>query len=174
MHAKTSKKKIFLYMIVSIFLTGFLIPQNLKMPVDGATKSSYNQQSFWYYPWGKSGTHKGVDIFAKEGTAIKSATNGMVVFTGQLGLGGNVIVVLGPKWRFHYYAHLQKINTKKFSFVSTDKIIATVGTSGNAKGKPPHLHYAITTLIPYVWRMDKSPQGTKKMFYLNPIAYLNK
>jgi hypothetical protein len=81
MHAKTSKKKIFLYMIVSIFLTGFLIPQNLKMPVDGASKSSYNQQSFWYYPWGKSGTHKGVDIFAKEGTAIKSATNGIVVFT---------------------------------------------------------------------------------------------
>ena len=87
MHAKTSKKKIFLYMIVSIFLTGFLIPQNLKMPVDGASKSSYNQQSFWYYPWGKSGTHKGVDIFAKEGTAIRSATNGIVVFTGQLGLG---------------------------------------------------------------------------------------
>ena len=156
-----------------IFL-GFLFPQNLKMPVQGATRNNYNQQSFWYYPWGKSGTHKGVDIFAKEGTAIYSATKGIVVYTGQLGLGGNVVVILGPKWRFHYYAHLQKIKTKKFAFVSQNKIIASVGTSGNAKGKPAHLHYAITTLIPYVWRIDRSPQGGQKMWYLNPIAYLNK
>lgn len=129
------------------------------MPVDCATKNSYNQHSFWYYPWGKSGTHKGVDIFAKVGTTIHSSTYGIVVYTGQLGLCGNVIVivVLGPKWRFHYYAHLQEIKTKKFAFVSPNKIIAMVGTSGNTKGKSPHLHYAITTLIPFVWRIDKTP-----------------
>jgi len=43
-----------------------LIPQNLKMPVKGATESDYNANSFWFYPWGKSVTHKGVDIFAKK------------------------------------------------------------------------------------------------------------
>ncbi len=46
------------------------------MPVAGATISSYNQNSFWAYPWGKSVTHKGVDIFAKEGTAVLSSTGG--------------------------------------------------------------------------------------------------
>lgn len=174
MPEKLSWKKIFLCTTVLFFLSGFLIPQHLKMPVEGATKNSYNQQSFWYYPWGKSGTHKGVDIFAKEGTNIRSSVNGMVVYTGQLGMGGNVVVVLGPKWRFHYYAHLKEIKTKRLSWVSPSTIIATVGTTGNAKGKPPHLHYAITTLIPYVWKADKSPQGYNKMFYLNPVSFLNK
>lgn len=46
--------------------------------------------------------------------------------------------------------------------------------TGNAKGKPPHLHYSIITLFPYLWRVDRSEQGWKKMFYLNPIAYLAK
>ncbi|MFN8260884.1 MAG: hypothetical protein U0X41_08140 [Chitinophagales bacterium] len=56
--------------------------------------------------------------------------------------------------------------------VSTSTVIVSVGTTGNAKGKPPHLHYAITTLLPYFWRIDNSPQGWNKMFYLNPISYL--
>ena len=53
-----------------MLIIGFLIPQNLKMPVKGATKSDYNSKSFWFYPWGKSVTHKGIDIFAKKGTEI--------------------------------------------------------------------------------------------------------
>ena len=143
------------------------------MPVDGATTADYNKQSFWYYPWGKSGTHKGVDIFAKEGTAVRSATSGLVVFCGQINMGGNVVLVLGPKWRLHYYAHLKEIKTSLFSWVDSGKVIGTVGTTGNAAGKTPHLHYSITTLIPYLWRIDTDKQGWKKMFCLNPIDYLN-
>src|SRR6201986_578528 len=98
---------------VLILLIGFLIPQHLAMPVEGATRNSYDQHSFWAYPWGKSVTHKGVDIFAQRGTPVRSATNGIVVYTGQLELGGNVVLVLGPKWRMHYYAHLQEIGTHR-------------------------------------------------------------
>ena len=88
-------------------------------------------------------------------------------------MGGKVVLVLGPKWRLHYYAHLDSISTGFFSIVSPSKEIGRVGATGNAAGKPPHLHYAIKTLIPYPWRMDRSVQGWKKMFYLNPIPYLN-
>ncbi|MBC7651964.1 MAG: M23 family metallopeptidase [Deinococcales bacterium] len=143
------------------------------MPVQGATKNSYNQNAYWYYPWGKSVTHKGVDIFAKEGTAIHPATSGLVIYTGQIAMGGNVVFILGPKWRFHYYAHVNEIKTSTLRFVSKKSIIATVGATGNAKGKSPHLHYSIMTLFPYFWLADKSVQGWKKMFYLNPITYLN-
>lgn len=149
-----------------------MIPQNLKMPVEGATSSDYNKKSFWYYPWGKSGTHKGVDIFASKGTAINSATWGLVVAAGNHQHGGNYVVVLGPKWRFHYYAHLDAISTKRFRFVNNEKQIGTVGDTGNAKGKPAHLHYSISSMIPLPWRIDGSPQGWKKMFFLNPIKYL--
>lgn len=169
----TRKKKIGL-LILAIFIVVLIFPQKLTMPVKGATKSSYNEKSFWYYPWGKSVTHKGVDIFAKEGTFVFSSTNGLVIFCGQINMGGNVVLVLGPKWRLHYYAHLQNIKTNTFSWVGKSKIIGTVGTSGNAVGKSPHLHYSILTPIPYFWRIDFKKQGWKKMFYLNPIDYLKK
>lgn len=81
-------------------------------------------------------------------------------------------LTLGPKWRLHYYAHLADIKTSSFSWLSRAENIGTVGSSGNAIGKPPHLHYSIITLIPYLWRVDKDKQGWKKMFYLNPIDYL--
>ena len=169
MNSKMSKKIIyFLLLIVAI---GLLVPQNLQMPVVGATAHDYHPDSFWYYPWGKSVTHKGVDIFATKGTAIHSSTNGIVLFTGSLRLGGKVVLVLGPKWRLHYYAHLDEISTNIGHWVDHEQAMGTVGTSGNATGKPPHLHYTILTLIPHPWRIDSSPQGWKKMFFLNPIDY---
>ena len=142
------------------------------MPVEGATKADYNKDTFWYYPWGKSVTHKGVDIFAKEGTNLKSSTFGLVLFAGEIKVGGNVILILGPKWRIHYYAHLKDIKISSLTWTNREKIIGTIGSSGNAKGKPAHLHYSILTTIPYIWRIDRDRQGWKKMFYLNPIDYL--
>jgi murein DD-endopeptidase MepM/ murein hydrolase activator NlpD len=142
------------------------------MPVKGATKSDYNPESFWFFPWGKSVTHKGVDIFAKKGTEINSSTTGVVLYSGKISLGGNFVVILGPKWRLHYYAHLDEIKTPSLTFVNKESTIGTVGTSGNAAGKSPHLHYAMLTLVPYIWKIDGDKQGWKKMFYLNPIEYL--
>ncbi len=165
--------KYILFFCLRIFLFPFLIPQKMKMPVYKADKNSYNQKSFWFYPWGRSGVHKGVDIFAKEGTTIFSSTIGLVLFTGSIEMGGNVVVILGPKWRIHYYAHLKNIYTKPFRFVNSSIKIGTVGNSGNAMGKPPHLHYTILTLIPYIWLIDSGIYGLEKMFFLNPILYLN-
>ncbi len=155
----------------TIVIIGFLVPQRLTMPVKGATASDYHPESFWYYPWGKSVTHKGVDVFARKGTSINSATAGIVLYSGKISMGGNVVLVLGLKWRLHYYAHLNEIRRKPLSIVSKKTTIGTVGTSGNAAGKAPHLHYSIVTPIPYVWRIDSDRQGWKKMFFLNPIAY---
>ncbi len=157
-----------------LLLGGFIIPEKIIMPVEDATINSYSQNSFWAYPWGKSVTHKGVDIFAKKGTSIRAATPGMVLSLGQNERGGNYVLILGPKWRLHYYAHLDNIKANRFSLVSSKTVIGTVGNTGNAIGKPSHLHYTIKTIIPYPWRIDKSVQGKRKMFYLNPITYLNK
>ena len=167
-----TRKKIVLLSLCTILTIGLIIPQNLVNPVLGAGKQDYNSDSFWYYPWGKSVTHKGVDIFAKKGTEVQSATNGLILFAGDIPIGGNVILTLGPKWRIHYYAHLEAFNCSSLSYVSKGEKIATVGDSGNAKGKPAHLHYSIISLIPYPWRIDDSRQGWKKMFYLNPMEYL--
>ena len=165
--------KIILLVILSIIVIGLLIPQNLKMPVVGADSNSYNHNAFWHGGWGGSVVHKGVDIFAKKGTIINSSTVGIVLTTGEGGKSGKFVLVLGPKWRLHYYAHLDEIKTKRFAFVTQDTEIGTVGNTGNAINTPAHLHYSIVTLIPYPWRIDNSPHGIRKMFYLNPIDYLH-
>lgn len=158
--------------ILSIVLIGLLIPQNLKMPVVGADSNDYNHNTFWHEGWGSSIVHKGIDIFAEKGTSVHSATKGIVIATAEYGKGGKFVLVLGPKWRIHYYAHLDEIKTKRFAFVTHDTEIGTVGNTGNAINTPAHLHYGIGTLLPYPWRIDRDPLGWQKMFYLNPIDYL--
>ena len=171
MRKKISKTLLFLAILLG---PGYLLPEMFQMPVEGATSKSYAQNSFWFYPWGKSITHKGVDIFARKGTKIHSATPGIVIYTGQISRGGNVVLVLGPKWQLHYYAHLDSINAAWFQPVSHQSEIGTVGTTGNAQGKPPHLHYAIRRMIPFPWKADNAPQGWKKMFFVNPVPLLNR
>jgi murein DD-endopeptidase MepM/ murein hydrolase activator NlpD len=152
---------------------GFLIPQNMIIPVKGASTKSWDDKSFWAYPWGNSITHKGIDIFAEQGVAIIAATNGIVVYTHEGGKGGKSVMVLGPKWRFHYYAHMNEIKTFVFKPLKRGTVIGTVGDTGNAKGKPPHLHYAITSPFPYPQLYDDaSVQGWKRMFHLDPDIWL--
>ena len=160
---------LFIIVIVSV---GMLIPQNLQMPVVGAGDKSYNHETFWYEGWGTSIVHKGIDVFARRGTRVNSATIGIVLLTAEYGKGGKFVVVLGPKWRLHYYAHLDEIKTKRFALVNQNTEIGTVGNTGNAITTPAHLHYGIGTLIPYPWRIDDAPLGHQKAFYLNPIDYL--
>ncbi len=69
--------------------------------------------------------------------------------------------------RVHYYAHMDQLFVSG-GLVSRATPIGSVGASGNAAGKPPHLHYTILTLVPYPWRFSRGPQGWKKMFYLDP------
>jgi murein DD-endopeptidase MepM/ murein hydrolase activator NlpD len=161
-----------------ILALGLLLPargsmsaQNI-VPVLGATARDWNSRSFWYSPWGKSGVHKGIDIFAQKGTPVLSNGAGLVLFKGEIALGGNVVAVLGAKWRIHYYAHLERADVKWLDWVSTGGKIGQVGDSGNAAGKPPHLHYSIITLVPYPWRFSMQPQGWKRMFYLNPCEHI--
>ena len=50
--------------------------------------------------------------------------------------------------------------------------LGSVGTTGNAAGRPPHLHYSIVTIPPYQWCIRFEKQGWKKAFYLDPDAQL--
>jgi hypothetical protein len=104
--------------ILVVFLAGYLVPERLVIPVEGATTPDWNDATFWYEPWGASGVHKGIDIFAPKGKHVLAATGGLVVFSGNNSRGGNVSLVLGPKWRFHYYAHMDASLATFGEFVS--------------------------------------------------------
>lgn len=167
------KRRKYLIIPIAILVIGFLIPQKMVIPVAGATVKDWDDNSFWAYPWGTSVTHKGIDIFKARGTAIKSSTDGIVLYTSEGGKGGKAVMILGPKWRFHYYAHLDEFKTRTFTPVYAGKTIGTLGDTGNAKGTPPHLHYSISTPFPYPHLFDgKAIHGWKKMFYLDPDVWL--
>jgi peptidoglycan LD-endopeptidase LytH len=157
--------------LLLVLAAGFAIPERRHIPVMGATTKDWHPKSFWFEPWGSSGVHKGIDIFGKIGTQVVSSTDGIVIYSGQIAKGGNVIVVLGPRWRCHYFAHLDTIDTAPFNFVIAGNKIGTLGDSGNAKGKPPHLHYAIIRLLPVPWAMDNATQGYKKAFFIDPNQF---
>lgn len=101
-----------------------------------------------------------------------STADGVVLFTGEIAKGGKVVLVLGPRWRLHYFAHLDSIRTGAFSFVASGDAIGTLGASGNAQGKPAHLHYSIVRMLPAPWKVDGATQGVKKAFFIDPHAYL--
>jgi len=163
-----SKKRKVLRVLLAIFVIVLFLPEFAKIPVQGASAKDWNAKAFWFEPWGKSGVHKGIDIFGKLNTPVLSITYGVVIFTGDIAMGGKVVAVLGPKWRIHYYAHLNDDSVFIGEPVWSGKQIGLLGDTGNAKGKPPHVHYSIVTLVPYVWLADSSTQGWKKMFYLDP------
>ncbi len=166
---KTFKKILLIF--IGIVLVGMLLPFSCIIPVKGATSNDWNKNSYWYYPWGKSITHKGIDIFAPHGTTVLASHSGLVISAGTNKLGGNYILILGAKYRLSYYAHLSNINIKKFSYVKQGAAIGKVGDTGNAKGKAPHLHFSIVSIIPKLGNIDTAKQGWKKMFYLNPTHY---
>lgn len=135
----TKKKtiKISLLVFLAIVLIGFIPSFHCIIPVKGATTADWNKNSYWYHPWGKSVTHKGIDIFASKGTAVIAAHKGWVVATGNNKYGGNYVLVLGAKWRLSYYAHLNEIKAKKFSVVKQGTLIGKMGDTGNAKRQSP-------------------------------------
>ena len=165
--------KIAVYSFLAIFFIGLVIPEKLVIPVENATSNDWNHNTFWYGPWGRSGVHKGIDIFGIRSTPVLSPTHGIILYRGTIDRGGKVVFILGPKWRIHYLAHLDTIDWESSNFVSPGSTLGTLGSSGNAVGKQPHVHYSIITLVPFPWRITTETQGWKKMFYLNPHEKLS-
>lgn len=107
--------------------------------------SMKNIADTWGSPRTGARTHEGVDMFARRGTPVFSATRGYVVRTGVNALGGNIVLVLGAGGVRYYYAHLDSI-AEGITYgkeVTPDTVLGFVGSTGNATGTPPHLHFGM-------------------------------
>lgn len=109
-----------------------------------AGDASYSHD--WWFPRFGPGwrLHKGTDVFADFGTPVRAPVDGRVrLKTG--GLGGITVYVVEPSGTYWYFAHLSGTAPElvEGANVTTGQIIGFVGTSGNARGTPPHTHIQI-------------------------------
>ena len=120
-------------------------PARISMPVAGVTKKQI--ANTWKAPRGNNRRHEGQDIFAKRGTPVYSATRGYVYRIGENALGGQTVSVIGAGGRVYYYAHLDSYakGLAEGDYVTPKTKLGFVGTTGNAQGTPPHLHFGVYT-----------------------------
>ena len=120
-------------------------PAKIFMPVAGVTRTQI--ANTWHAPRGSGRRHEGQDIFAKRGTPIYSATRGYVYNIGENNLGGQTVSVIGAGGRVYYYAHLDSYaeGLTEGDYVTPQTKLGEVGTTGNAQGTPPHLHFGVYT-----------------------------
>lgn len=119
--------------------------QRLIVPVEGVGVHQIGNS--WHAPRSGGRLHEGEDIFARRGTAIYSATEGYVVRIGENSLGGQTVWVMGAGGRSYYYAHLAAYapGLAVGDYVTPQTVLGYVGTTGNAAGTPPHLHFGVYT-----------------------------
>lgn len=119
--------------------------RRIAMPLEDVTKRQISDT--WGAPRGTGRRHEGQDIFAPKGTPVLSATNGFVYNIGENNLGGQTVSVIGAGGRVYYYAHLDAYapGLEEGDRVTPRTVLGYVGTTGNAQGTPPHLHFGIYT-----------------------------
>lgn len=85
--------------------------------------------------------HRGVDYAAPQGTPVKAAGDGTIVYVGSKGGYGRTVVLRHGSKYSTLYAHLSRYGSslKAGDRVQQGKVIGYVGMSGLATG--PHLHY---------------------------------
>ena len=117
----------------------------LALPVEGVRVEQVGDS--WHAPRSGGRLHEGQDIFAPRGTAVRSATEGYVVRVGESALGGNTVWVAGAGGRNYYYAHLDSYapGLEVGDHVTAETVLGYVGTTGNAAGTAPHLHFGVYT-----------------------------
>lgn len=89
--------------------------------------------------WGRQ--HDGIDLGAPEGTPVRAARDGRVIFSGwRRGYGKVVVVDHGGGWTT-LYAHNRENLVRTGAAVRRGAVIATLGASGTTSG--PNLHFEI-------------------------------
>ncbi len=119
-----------------------------KKPSYGFPVQGKGNAAIWSF-WGdvRDGgkrSHEGIDIFAKRGTPVVAVTDGTISFTGERGLGGKQVWQrAGIFGNSIYYAHLDGIAVTDGQRVKTGDVLGYLGSTGNAEGGKPHLHFGI-------------------------------
>lgn len=109
------------------------------LPVDVEPSSSFGMRRHPISNLNKM--HKGIDLPAAEGTPFKAVAPGVVIFSGEWGGLGNLIVIDHGDGLVTRYGHAQTLILEKGDIVRRGDEIGTVGQTGMVTG--PHVHFEI-------------------------------
>jgi murein DD-endopeptidase MepM/ murein hydrolase activator NlpD len=85
--------------------------------------------------------HRGLDIGALYGSAVRAPANGKVLFATRQAAYGNLIVLDHGGGVSTRYGHLSRFVVKAGERVRQGDLIGYVGSTGRSTG--PHLHYEV-------------------------------
>jgi hypothetical protein len=85
--------------------------------------------------------HRGLDLRGAEGTPIKAANSGRVVYIEDTFYGGNTVAIDHGLGVHTLYMHLSSVRVTLNESVAKGQIIGSVGATGRVTG--PHLHYGV-------------------------------
>jgi murein DD-endopeptidase MepM/ murein hydrolase activator NlpD len=93
-------------------------------------------------PQGVGRRNDGIDIRASQGTVVKAAASGEVVYAGNQVPGfGNLVLIKHPDGWVTAYAHLDQVDVQMKQEVAQGQSVGSVGTSGGAT--EPELHFEV-------------------------------
>ena len=99
------------------------------------TNNSISGNDYW------SG-HLGVDVAAADGAPLYAADSGLVVYSGSIGGGYGLMVMIDHGNGYHtLYAHNSSLIVKCGQSVTQGQTIGYTGSTGNSTG--PHLHFEV-------------------------------
>ena len=109
-------------------------------PVQGIIMGAFGKRSDPFS--GEGAFHRGVDISAPSGTAVRVAADGMVMQAEFVPGGyGRLVVVDHGGGIETYYAHLSRIYVHAGQEVRRGALLGAVGSTGRVTA--PHLHYEV-------------------------------
>jgi murein DD-endopeptidase MepM/ murein hydrolase activator NlpD len=88
--------------------------------------------------------HTGLDFAAEQGAPVLAAAAGRVVYAGEYGSYGNIVVLQHTPAVMTLYAHLSAIYVQSGAWVNQSAPVAAVGSTGASTG--PHLHFELRVL----------------------------
>ncbi len=85
--------------------------------------------------------YNAADIFAVTGTTVVAAVSGKITQAHQTSSVGYTVHILGDDGTIYYHAHMGGIKVSIGQNVKPGDEIGAVGTSADASGTQPHLHF---------------------------------
>ena len=105
----------------------------LSWPVSGPVTSSFGVR------WGRM--HEGIDIAVGQGTPVRAAAAGTVIYAGWMEGYGNLVAIDHGNGLSTAYGHNSSLASSVGQSVSAGQLIAYSGSTGHSTG--PHVHFEV-------------------------------